>query len=204
MNSHRESSPVYIRRRGYGRQVTRIVAGAVGGRTLKVPQKGTRPTTEKVREALFNALDAAGGLHRARVLDLYAGSGALGLEAMSRGADEVVFVESDRSAADVLKQNIRSLGFAGTEIRRATVRSVLDGGTDTPFDLVVADPPFALDAAELDAALAALPVGGWTAPGSAVIVERPVQVAAPHWRAPLLATRSKQYGQATLYWAAHE
>jgi 16S rRNA (guanine966-N2)-methyltransferase len=185
--------------------VTRIVAGTVGGRILKVPQRGTRPTTELVREALFNALDAAGGLDGARVLDLYAGSGALGLEALSRGAAEAVFVESDRNASEILKGNIRALGFtAATQIRRATVRSVLDGGTDTPFDLVLADPPFALDAADFDAALAALPVGGWTEPGSTVIVERPNQAAEPVWHPPLFATRSKEYGQAALFWAEHE
>ncbi|HQW72588.1 MAG TPA: RsmD family RNA methyltransferase, partial [Ornithinibacter sp.] len=91
--------------------MTRIIAGTLGGRTLRTPPgSGTRPTSDRVREALFSALDARGAVAGARVLDLYAGSGALGLEAASRGAESVLLVESDRRAADVIAGNVRELG----------------------------------------------------------------------------------------------
>ncbi|WP_199285558.1 RsmD family RNA methyltransferase, partial [Saccharomonospora iraqiensis] len=107
--------------------MTRIVAGRAGGRTLSVPPKGTRPTSERVREALFNALDAAGDLRGARVLDLYAGSGALGLEALSRGAADALFVESDRAAVQVLRDNVARVGLGG-RVRHGTVQAVLAAG----------------------------------------------------------------------------
>ncbi|HEX8866406.1 MAG TPA: RsmD family RNA methyltransferase, partial [Lentzea sp.] len=91
--------------------MTRIVAGSAGGRRLKVPPKGTRPTSERVREALFSSLESMVDLDGMRVLDLYAGSGALGFEALSRGAAHATFVESDRRAAEVLKANAEELPF---------------------------------------------------------------------------------------------
>ncbi|MGB0437653.1 MAG: RsmD family RNA methyltransferase, partial [Mycobacterium sp.] len=109
--------------------MTRIVAGALGGRRIAVPQhksgRGTRPTTDRVREAVFNLLAARidfAGLH---VLDLYAGSGALGLEALSRGAASALFVESDARAAAVITQNIAALGVPAASVRRGTVGAVL-------------------------------------------------------------------------------
>ncbi|MGH3623941.1 MAG: 16S rRNA (guanine(966)-N(2))-methyltransferase RsmD [Sciscionella sp.] len=184
--------------------MTRIVAGSVGGRTLRVPPTGTSPTSERVREALVNALTAAGELDGARVLDLYAGSGALGLEALSSGATEAVFVESDRAAENVLRQNIRTLGLPGALPRPARVRTLLESGADAPFDIVLADPPYSLTPNELDAVLAALAHGGWTAPGSTVVLERAARDGAPHWPAPLAALRDRRYGDTTLYWARHE
>src|SRR5437868_14910167 len=114
--------------------VTRIVAGVAGGRRLVVPPRGTRPTSERVREALFSALDAAVGLAGARVLDLFAGSGALGLEALSRGAAHALFVESDRRAADVLRRNARTLGLAGAAVRQGGVAGVLATPAGAPCD----------------------------------------------------------------------
>ena len=101
------------RRPAGGGQLTRIVAGVMGGRRIAVPPRGTRPTTDRVRESLFNVLTARMDLHGASVLDLYAGSGALGLEALSRGAATAVFVESDQRAAAVIAQNIETLGARG-------------------------------------------------------------------------------------------
>ena len=98
-----------------GGQLTRIVAGALGGRRIAVPPRGTRPTTDRVRESLFNVLAARMDLHGASVLDLYAGSGALGLEALSRGAATAMFVESDQRAAAVIGQNIKTLGGHGSD-----------------------------------------------------------------------------------------
>jgi len=105
--------------------VTRIVAGAAGGRRLAVPPKGTRPTTDRVREALFNVLAARLDFDGLRVLDLYAGSGALGLEALSRGAASVTFVEKDRRAAEVINGNIGTVGLPGATVRRGVVATVL-------------------------------------------------------------------------------
>ena len=97
-----------------------------------MPPRGTRPTTDRVRESLFNVLAARMDLDGASVLDLYAGSGALGLEALSRGAAAAVFVESDQRAAAVIGQNIKTLGVAGATLRRGTVASVLAAGADQP------------------------------------------------------------------------
>src|SRR3954463_9570863 len=120
----------------HNRGVTRIVAGTAGGRRLKVPPKGTRPTSERVREALFNALETAGELDGAHVLDLYAGSGALGLEALSRGAADALFVESDRRAAGVLRRNVSDLGLGG-EVVVGAAGTVLARLADRGFDVVL-------------------------------------------------------------------
>lgn len=167
-----------------------------------MPKAGTRPTTERVREALFNTLEVGGELDGARVLDLYAGSGGLGLEALSRGAARVVFVEADRSAADVLRGNIDRVALGGT-VRRATVRDVLRGGTTQPFDLVLADPPYALAERELAADLAALVPGGWLTDGGLVVVERHRRSGAPEWPAELTALRSRRYGENVLHRAEY-
>jgi 16S rRNA (guanine966-N2)-methyltransferase len=137
-----------------------------------VPARGTRPTTDRVRESLFNVLVARMDLHGASVLDLYAGSGALGLEALSRGAASAVFVESDHRAAAVIDKNITTLGVTGATLRRGTVASVLAAGAATPVDLVLADPPYEVSEAEVNEMLTALNGYGWTAEGSVVVVER--------------------------------
>ena len=116
--------------------MTRIVAGAAGGRRLAVPPRGTRPTTDRVREALFNVLAARLDFDGMQVLDLYAGSGALGLEALSRGATAVVFVENDRRAAEVLSRNIESVGLAGATLRRASVAAVLAAAPAGPPPII--------------------------------------------------------------------
>ncbi|SFB11832.1 16S rRNA (guanine966-N2)-methyltransferase [Amycolatopsis marina] len=185
--------------------VTRIVAGQAGGRRLRVPPRGTRPTSERVREALFNALEVAGELDGARVLDLYAGSGALGLEALSRGAGEAVFVEADRSAVEVLRGNIAAVGLGG-RVRHGRVDQVLaESAPDSaaPFDLVLADPPYAVGGAELTAMLAALPRGGWVAAGGLVVVERAERDGEPDWPSGFDPLRSRRYGDTALYRAEY-
>jgi 16S rRNA (guanine966-N2)-methyltransferase len=179
--------------------MTRIVAGAAGGRRLAVPPKGTRPTSERVREALFSAVEAAMDLDGARVLDLYAGSGALGLEALSRGAAVATFVESDRLAISVLEKNIAAVGLPGAEVRRGTVGSVLATTPPVPYDLVLADPPYRIDAREVDALLAALT--GWTAPGALIILERAQRSAPPEWPEPLRPMKVRRYGDTELHFA---
>ena len=120
--------------------MTRIVAGKAGGRRLKVPARGTRPTSERVREALFNALESIGEVRDARVLDLYAGSGALGIEALSRGAAEAVFVERDPRAVAAIRRNLDALGLADTVVRQDALRFV--ARAEGTFDLVFCDPPY--------------------------------------------------------------
>ncbi|WP_091449510.1 16S rRNA (guanine(966)-N(2))-methyltransferase RsmD [Actinokineospora iranica] len=183
--------------------MTRIVAGAAGGRRLAVPPKGTRPTSDRVREALFSALEAAAGLDGARVLDLYAGSGALGFEALSRGAVLATLVESDRAAVGVLRGNAAALGMAGADVRAAKVDKVLATTPDAPYDVVFADPPYALGDAELTAVLTALVGNGWTAPGTTVVVERGARSGEPDWPAPLTPVRTRKYGETQLHWATH-
>lgn len=182
--------------------MTRIVAGAAGGRRLVVPPKGTRPTSERVREAMFSAVQAAIDLDGARVLDLYAGSGALGLEALSRGAGAVTFVESERGAIAVLEKNITAVGLPGAEVCRGPVATVLTAGTTEPYDLVLADPPYSTPADELDRVLATL-ARGWTAPDSVIIVERARRSGELRWPEPLVAMRVRRYGDTELHWARH-
>ena len=137
-----------------------------------MPRTGTRPTTDRVRESLFNVLASRIDFAGASVLDLYAGSGALGLEALSRGATSAVFVESDHRAAVVIAKNIDSLGAQGATLRRGSVAAVLAGGADRPVDLVLADAPYDVDDTEIAQMLTALVDGGWVAAGTVVVVER--------------------------------
>jgi len=181
--------------------VTRIVAGSAGGRRLAVPRRGTRPTSDRVREALFSAVEAAMDLTDARVLDLYAGTGALGLEALSRGAGHALLVESDPGALAVLRANIATLGLTGALARQARVTAVLADPPDEPFDLVFADPPYALDGPALRADLDALVTNGWLRSGALVIVERARRSGPPDWPAALPPGKVRRYGDTELHWA---
>jgi 16S rRNA (guanine966-N2)-methyltransferase len=163
-----------------------------------VPRTGTRPTTDRVRESLFNVLSARIELTGAAVLDLYAGSGALGLEALSRGAGSALFVEADHRAAAVITKNIASLHAKGATVRRGAVAAVLAAGTETPVDLVLADPPYDVDAVEIDAVLTALTRRGWTAPGSIVVVERPASGEPLRWPDGWRGWPSRSYGDTRL------
>ena len=181
--------------------VTRIVAGSAGGRRLSVPPKGTRPTSERVREALFGALEAVYDFDGIHVLDLYAGSGALGFEALSRGASVVTFVESDRRAVEVLRANAAALKLTGANVVPGPVESVIAGPADRGYDIVLADPPYALANAELGAVLANLVTHDWLAPEGLVVLERAARDGEPDWPAGLRPTRDKRYGDTTLHWA---
>lgn len=179
--------------------MTRIVAGTAGGRRLVVPPRGTRPTSERVREALFNAIESAFDLDGADVLDLYAGSGALGLEALSRGASRVTFVESDRNALAVLRRNVAAIGLPGAHVVSGKVRTVLEAGTASLYDVVLADPPY--DDSDVDEVLQALV--GWTRPGALVVLERSVRSPDPQWPSAFSPLRIKRYGDTALHWADH-
>lgn len=183
--------------------MTRIVAGSAGGRTLRTPPgRGTRPTSEKVRAAVFDALAGRDAIHGARVLDLYAGSGALGLEAASRGAREVTLVESDRRAAAVIRANVASLGLAGVTVLGASVATLLALPDHAAFDVVLLDPPYDLTEDSLTGVLTRLVADGWLAPEADVVVERSTRSPEPTWPAGLVPTRRKRYGETTVWFAA--
>ncbi|MDG3011058.1 16S rRNA (guanine(966)-N(2))-methyltransferase RsmD [Rhodococcus sp. D2-41] len=178
--------------------MTRIVAGQFGGRRLRVPPSGTRPTSDRVREAMFSAVQARMDLDGAAVLDLYAGSGALGLEALSRGADHVVLVESDTKAAAVARANAAELGSTGVAVRQSTVAGALVGAADREYDLVLADPPYAVGEDEVRAVLDALVAGGWVGEGSLVILERSSRSPDTPWPDGFSAPKVKRYGETRL------
>lgn len=184
--------------------MTRIIAGVAGGRRLvTAPGRGTRPTSDRTREGLFGTVLAIrGGLAGAAVADLYAGSGAVGLEALSRGAAEVILVESDPRAAAVIRTNIAALGLAGARLLTGAVERVLAQGPAgaRPRDFVFADPPYALGDAELSRMLALLREQGWLAPSALVAVERATRSGAPAWPAGYEPDRSRKYGEATLWY----
>lgn len=182
--------------------VTRIVSGTAGGRRLAVPPHGTRPTSDRVREAVFNALQARMDLDGARVLDLYAGSGALGLEALSRGAAHVRFVESDRRAAAVLRRNVEALGLPGAQVSVGAVSTVLQGDPGPPYDVVLADPPYVLESTALDGVLGALIAGRWLAPGALLVVERAARAAPPAWPDGVAALTQRRYGDTAVYYGS--
>ncbi|GAA0632506.1 16S rRNA (guanine(966)-N(2))-methyltransferase RsmD [Sporichthya brevicatena] len=182
--------------------MTRIVGGTAGGRRLAVPPgRGTRPTSDRAREALFSALEArTGGLTGCRVLDLYAGSGAVGLEALSRGAAAAVLVESDPGALRVLRENVAALRLPGATVLGRSVAAVLAEPAPEPFDVVFADPPYVLPGPELAALLAGAIERGWVAEDAVVVVERATRDPAWEWPAGLAADRDRKYGEATLWY----
>jgi 16S rRNA (guanine966-N2)-methyltransferase len=156
-----------------------------------------------VREALFSSLEALFDLDGATVLDLYAGSGALGFEALSRGAIKATFVESDKRAAEVLKSNARTVALPGVTVLNRTAEAVVATAPDAPCDVVFADPPYAVTDEQLNRLLDALVTHGWTKPGSLIIVERGARSPEPIWPTAVESLRSKRYGDTALHWAEH-
>ncbi|NYF57451.1 16S rRNA (guanine(966)-N(2))-methyltransferase RsmD [Micromonospora purpureochromogenes] len=183
--------------------MTRIVAGTLGGRRIAAPPgAGTRPTSDRVREALFSAVQTEIDLVGARFADLYAGSGAVGLEALSRGAEHVLLVESDPRAARVIRENVAALRAApAARLVTGKVAGVLAAGPGgAPYDVVFADPPYAVPDADLTAMLAALVEHDWLAPGALVVVERSSRTGPVEWVEGVTAERSRRYGETTLWY----
>jgi 16S rRNA (guanine966-N2)-methyltransferase len=179
----------------------RIVAGLAKGRRLASPGPGTRPTSDRVREALFSSLEASVRLDGARVLDLFAGTGAVGLEALSRGASVAVLVESSRAALDVLRRNVAAVDLAGAEAVASTVERYLAGAPDHPFDVVFADPPYGLDDTKLVGSLAPLADPRWLAPDAVVIVERSARDVPLGWADDFLTpVGERRYGDTVLWY----
>ncbi|WP_374929806.1 RsmD family RNA methyltransferase [Kytococcus sedentarius] len=194
----------------------RIIAGSLGGRRIAAPRgANTRPTSDRVRESLFSMLEHEGVLRDAWVLDLFAGSGALGLEAHSRGARRVDGVDSAAGAIATFRENLASLGLAGTDAVHAHHRSVLaflgagrralvGDGADLPDGgrvvLALLDPPYPLDEEELAEVLGAL-ADDWLAPGAIVVVERSVRSPEPVWPPGLERFRHREQGETALWFA---
>lgn len=183
--------------------MTRIVAGSFGGRRLAAPPGArTRPTSERVREALFSTVESLVDLADARFADLYAGSGAVGLEALSRGAGHALLVESDPRAARVARANVAALGVTDrARLVTAPVRTALAAGPEhgEPYQVVFADPPYATTADELAAVQRALVAGGWLAPDGLVVIERPRRTPLT-WVDSITPVRERRYGDTTLWY----
>ncbi len=185
--------------------MTRIIAGFAGSLALQVPRTGTRPTSDRVREALFSALESRDAVDGARVLDLFAGTGALGLEALSRGAAEVVLVEKHGPAARIARANAAQVvarapkGTPPVRVSAVSAQSFVDTGTDV-FGLVLIDPPYELGEAELADLLAALPAR--LTEDAVVLVERSGRAPEPTWPEALELDRRRDYGDTTVWFAS--
>jgi 16S rRNA (guanine966-N2)-methyltransferase len=184
--------------------MTRVIAGIAGGRRLAVPAgTTTRPTSDRAREGLFSSLlSELGSFDGARVLDLYAGSGAIGLEALSRGAKQVLLVESDARAAAVIKANITAVALSGATLVTDRVERLLarpPADDQGHFDLVIADPPYALADKAVIENLTLLQEG-WLADGALVVIERATRSGPLDWPPGFLPGKSRRYGEATFWY----
>lgn len=182
--------------------MTRIISGRAGGLTLDVPAQGTRPTSDRVRESLFAALESAGAIEGCRTLDLYAGSGALGLEALSRGAASADLVELSAPAATAIRRNAAkvatALGTPAAGVHRSGVAPFLRAARG-PYDLVFLDPPYDIGDAVLDGDLVLL--APLLSSDALVVVERARRSPAPDWAAAgLEAVRDRVYGDTGVWW----
>jgi 16S rRNA (guanine966-N2)-methyltransferase len=184
--------------------MTRIIGGTVGGRRIATPRGvNTRPTSDRVREALFSAIESwCGSLSGLRFLDLYAGSGAVGLEAWSRGAGVVTMVEQDRRTAAMIAANARVLGFSRADVVTGSVAGALAHSPAAPYDVAFLDPPYAQDEHDVVSDLTALLEHEWLVPGAMVVVERGSRGPEPAWPDGYSGSREKKYGE-TVLWYVH-
>ena len=184
--------------------MTRIIGGHAGSLSLRTPGPKTRPTSDRVREAWFSKLEANGAIDDARVLDLYAGSGALGLEAASRGATLVTMVDDHPGAISSITANIAAIRDAlphspDLSAVKAQVATFLRGQPSAGYDLVFIDPPYELASSALDHVVADL--APWLAPGAWVMIERSTRSEPPQWPENLTPLDIKKYGETALYFA---
>lgn len=180
--------------------MTRVIAGMYRARRIHTPKgAGTRPTSDRTREALFSALVARGAVEGARVLDLYAGSGALGIEAVSRGAASAVLVDHDRGAVAAMRRTVADLGLEQVRVQARQTRAYLEG-VATQHDLVFIDPPYDIGEGTLAEVLVLL-TGGWLAEDALVVVERSARSPEPSWPAELEPVQARTYGE-TAIWLA--
>lgn len=181
--------------------MTRIIAGKWGGRRLETPPgEGTRPTTDRVRESLFASLTSHfGSFESLRVLDLFAGSGALGFESLSRGASGCQFVEHDRRAATTIERNARALAAVGISLHRMSALRFITEIPAHPCDIAFLDPPYTMPTIEVGQVLDSLARFGWLNRDAVVVVERSSRAifAWPNTYVPL---RDKRYGETQLWY----
>lgn len=186
--------------------MTRVIAGTAGGRRLAVPPGiGTRPTSDRAREGLFSSwetqLGGAGAWQDLRVLDLYGGSGAVGLEALSRGAAHVLLVESDARAVRTIRANVTALGLPGAEVRAGRAERVVAGPPPAePYGLVFLDPPYDVADDDLREILLTLRSQGWLTGDALATVERSTRGGVFHWPTGFEGLRSRRYGEGTLWY----
>ena len=182
--------------------MSRVISGTHGGRRLAVPPgRDTRPTSDRAREGLFSTAQALlGSLHGARVADLYAGSGAVGLEALSRGASHALLVEAHPRAARVIRENIGTLQLGGAELVTDKVERVVARRPAEPYDLIFADPPYAVTGEAVVGLLEALREHQWPAREALVVVERASRGEPVRWPEGFTAARERKYGEATFWY----
>ncbi|MFI1093081.1 16S rRNA (guanine(966)-N(2))-methyltransferase RsmD [Streptomyces sp. NPDC020917] len=183
--------------------MTRVIAGAAGGRRLAVPPgTGTRPTSDRAREGLFSTWQSLRGtLEGARVADLYAGSGAVGLEALSRGAAHVLLVEADARAARTVRENAAAIGLPGAEVRPGRAEKTAEGPAPAqPYDVLFLDPPYDVPDAELREILLTLVANHWLTGDALVTVERRTRGGEFGWPQGFEGLRARRYGEATLWY----
>ncbi|MFD7704571.1 16S rRNA (guanine(966)-N(2))-methyltransferase RsmD [Streptomyces caelestis] len=184
--------------------MTRVIAGAAGGRRLAVPPgQGTRPTSDRAREGLFSTWQSllGGPLDGERVLDLYAGSGAVGLEALSRGAGHVLLVEADARAVRTVRENVKSLGLPGAEVGSGKAEQIVRAASPRePYDIVFLDPPYAVSDDDLREILLTLRSQGWLAEEALVTVERSTRGGEFAWPPGFEAIRARRYGEGTFWY----
>ncbi|MFG2097425.1 16S rRNA (guanine(966)-N(2))-methyltransferase RsmD [Streptomyces sp. NPDC048612] len=183
--------------------MTRVIAGTAGGRRLAVPPgNGTRPTSDRAREGMFSTWESLDGpMNGARVLDLYGGSGAVGLEALSRGAAHVLLVEADARAVRTIRDNVRTVGLPGVEVRAGKAEQTAAAPPPgEPYDLVFLDPPYVVTDADLCEILLTLRGQGWLAEQALVTVERSTRGGTFPWPDGFEAIKARRYGEGTLWY----
>ncbi|MFC4589709.1 16S rRNA (guanine(966)-N(2))-methyltransferase RsmD [Sphaerisporangium corydalis] len=182
--------------------MTRVIAGAAGGRRIAVPPgRGTRPTSDRAREGLFSTVGSLlGALDGARALDLYAGSGAVGLEALSRGAAHALLVESDAKAARTIRENIAVLGLPGAVVAGERVERLVAATCAEPYDFVFADPPYAVPDEMVHQVLESLRDNGWLTEDALVAVERESRGKDLVWPSGFEQERVRRYGEASVWY----
>ncbi|WP_327688251.1 16S rRNA (guanine(966)-N(2))-methyltransferase RsmD [Streptomyces tubercidicus] len=183
--------------------MTRVIAGTAGGRRLAVPPgNGTRPTSDRAREGMFSTWESLDGpLAGARVLDLYGGSGAVGLEALSRGAAHVLLIEADARAVRTIRDNVRTVGLPGVEVRAGKAEQTAAAPPPgEPYDLVFLDPPYVVTDADLCEILLTLRGQGWLAEQALVTVERSTRGGTFPWPDGFEAIKARRYGEGTLWY----
>ncbi|WP_266390236.1 16S rRNA (guanine(966)-N(2))-methyltransferase RsmD [Streptomyces canus] len=184
--------------------MTRVIAGRAGGRRLAVPPgNGTRPTSDRAREGLFSTWQSllGGPLAGERVLDLYAGSGAVGLEALSRGAGHTLLVEADARAARTIRENVKNLGLPGAEVRAGKAEQIIQQpAPPEPYDLVFLDPPYRVTDHDLREILLTLRTEHWLAPEALVTVERSTRGGEFQWPPGFDAVKARRYGEGTFWY----